>query len=220
MTVNLLQERSDIARFVRVLEEVSPDVVVTQELAPEAADVLADAYPNHHLVPSSDFTGRGVATRLDAVFDDIPMPGRMGTSATLKIGRHQIRLAGAHLLNPVLFPWWSQVAGRRRQVEALLEWVDRGTGPVVVAGDFNATPTWPAYRRITSRLTDLIVEHKRALDSRPERTWGWRPGWPRMLRIDHVFGSGVTVFDCLVTPLAGSDHFAVVVDLAVGATGP
>ena len=95
----------------------------------------------------------------------------------------------------------------------------QGPAPVVVAGDFNATPAWPAYRQVTSRLDDLVLDHKASLGAKPERTWAWRPGWPRMLRIDHVFGSGVTVFDCLVAPVAGSDHHAVVVDLGIDANG-
>jgi endonuclease/exonuclease/phosphatase (EEP) superfamily protein YafD len=37
-----------------------------------------------------------------------------------------------------------------------------------------------------------------------------------MLRIDHVFGSGVRAVGSKVIPLRGTDHAAVVVDLAVG----
>jgi endonuclease/exonuclease/phosphatase family metal-dependent hydrolase len=75
----------------------------------------------------------------------------------------------------------------------------------------NATPVWPAYRRLTSMLTDGIAE---AGASR--RTWG--PFWwsPRMLRIDHVLvSSGVRVLDAHVRTVRGSDHSAVVVDIAV-----
>jgi len=34
-----------------------------------------------------------------------------------------------------------------------------------------------------------------------------------MLRIDHVFGRGVSVASTSVAPISGSDHAAVVVDL-------
>jgi endonuclease/exonuclease/phosphatase (EEP) superfamily protein YafD len=85
--------------------------------------------------------------------------------------------------------------------------------PVVVAGDFNATPIWPVYRKVVSRLEDLVAQHAERTGSGAEPTWGWRPGWPRMLRIDHVFGRGVKADEVRVVPIVGSDHAAVVVDL-------
>ena len=71
MTVNLLHDRCDPSDFARVLIEMEPDVVVTQELGPMCADVLASRYPNHRLRPALGFLGRGIATRFDATFDDI-----------------------------------------------------------------------------------------------------------------------------------------------------
>lgn len=211
MTCNLLHDRVDTAHFAIVLAECDPDVVVTQELGPGAADVLASAYPHHQLRPALDFTGRGIATRLDVVFGDIDMPGRDGTSAVLQVDGHTVRLAGVHLLNPINFPWWVVARARARQLEGLYEWIERGEGPVVVAGDFNASPRWPAYKRTAELLTDLVLE----LNPDAERTWSWRPGWPRMLRIDHVFGSGVRGTDVVVTSVRGTDHAALVVDLDV-----
>ncbi|HZD22624.1 MAG TPA: endonuclease/exonuclease/phosphatase family protein [Acidimicrobiia bacterium] len=210
MTSNLLHERVDTAHFVRVLDQYDPDVVVIQELGPESADVLAGGYPHHRLHPARDFTGRGVATRLDVSFGDIDMPGKPAVSAILHVGGQKIRLAGIHLLNPVKFPWWVTVRSRGRQLDRLLQWIDGGDGPVVVAGDFNASPRWPAYKRMAKHLTDLIVDH----DPEPERTWAWRPGWPKLLRIDHVFGSkDLTATGVTVVNITGTDHAALVVDL-------
>lgn len=213
MTSNLLHEHADAAHFAAVLAEHDPDVVVTQELGPRCADVLASAYLHHRLRPALDFTGRGIATRLDVVFGDIDMPGRHGTSASLQVDGHTVRLAGVHLLNPLHFPWWVTARARGRQLDGLFEWMDKGEDPVVVAGDFNASPRWPAYRRTAERLTDLVLEaHPEA-----ERTWSWRPGWPRLLRIDHVFGSGVRATDISVSSIEGTDHVALIVDLeAIG----
>lgn len=216
MTTNLLHEHVDIEDLDRLLAIVEPDVVVAQELGPESADVLAKRFPSHKLEPSLDFTGRGIATRLDAHMGDIAMPGRDGTSALLDLGTRTVRLAGVHLANPVNFPWWSSVATRRDQLAGLLEWLASDDhGPVVVAGDFNASPAWPAYKRMARELTDLVARHALTTDRRPEPTWGWRPAWPRMLRIDHVFGRGVMATDVVVHRVRGTDHSAVVVDLEV-----
>lgn len=215
MSANLLHERCDVSHFSRLLEDLSPDVVVTQELGPETAKVLTASYANHRLRPSGDYTGRGIATRFEAEFGDLPMPGRIGTSAVLSVRGTTIRLAGVHLRNPVDFPWWATARDRGKQIEILLEWVDSAPGPVIIGGDFNASPAWPAYRRVASRVTDLIEEHASSMGASPKPTWGWRPGWPRMLRIDHVFGRGVRVDDCLLAPVAGSDHAAIVADVVV-----
>lgn len=216
MTTNLLHEHVDIEDLVRLLALIEPDVVVAQELGPESAEVLAATFPNHRLQPSLDFTGRGIATRLDVHLGDIAMPGRDGTSALLDLGTCTVRLAGVHLANPVNFPWWSAVASRRGQLQGLFEWLAaEDSGPVVVAGDFNASPAWPAYKRMASELTDLVARHASTTNGRPEPTWGWRPRWPRMLRIDHVFGRGVKATDVVVHRIRGTDHSAVVVDIAV-----
>lgn len=216
MTVNLLHDRCDIGHFASVLEQVDPDVIVTQELGPFCADVIASAYPNHRLKPAMGFLGRGIATRFDARFGDVDMPGRDGTSALLDVDGHTVRLVGVHLLNPIAFPWWVSVAQRRRQLEGLFGWLDEGDGhPVVAAGDFNASPRWPAYKQVAARLTDVVAERATREGLETEPTWGWRPGWPRMLRIDHVFGDGVRAVDVGVHTVVGTDHSAVMVDLEV-----
>lgn len=90
--------------------------------------------------------------------------------------------------------------------------------PTLVAGDFNASPAWPAYKRVEERVTDLVGQYAERRGQTTEPTWGWRPGWPRMLRIDHVFGVGVRATAVEVRPVRGTDHAAVIVDLEL--TGP
>lgn len=216
MTANLLMTRCDAADLTRVLDQVEPDIVVTQELAPACAEVIARRMPNHRLRPSFGFVGRGIATSFEAEFGEIDMPGRPGTSATVDVHGSLLRLAGVHLLNPIQFPWWDMVRTRGRQLEGLFEWLEEvGDQPVVVAGDFNASPRWPAYKQTISRLTDLVAERADREGERPERTWAWRPGWPRMLRIDHVFGRRVSALDVAVMPILGTDHHAVVADIEI-----
>lgn len=213
MTANLLHDRSDAAHFARMLDDLDPDIVVCQELGPFCADVVASAFPQHRLRPALGFTGRGIATRFDAAFSEIDMPGRPGTSALVDVDGVRVSLAGVHLLNPIAFPWWKSVRTRGRQLDGLFSWLKDADEPVMVAGDFNATPIWPVYRKVVSRLEDLVADHAERTGSGAEPTWGWRPGWPRMLRIDHVFGRGVDADEVRVVPIFGSDHAAVVVDL-------
>ena len=216
MTSNLLHGGADVDAYRRVLDQVEPDVVVTQELGHECADVLTSRFRNHHLHPADDFTGRGIATDLDVEFGDIPMPVRYGTSAILDVEGEPWDLAGIHLINPIEFPWWTSVRTRSEQLQALEQWRSEAEGPMLAVGDFNASPRWPAYRLMAERWSDVVAHHASDSGRRPERTWAWRPGWRRMLRIDHVFGSGVVATDAAVVPIEGSDHDAVWVDLVAG----
>lgn len=214
MTVNLLHDRCDVGDFARVLERLDPDVVVTQELGPSCAEVLVGRFDNHRLRPAHTFIGRGVATRFDARFSEIDMPGRPGTEALIDVGGTEVRLAGVHFLNPVVFPWWASVRARRAQFARLASWLSQEPDkPVVVAGDFNASPRWPIYRHSAGVLTDLVAERAERDGVKTERTWAWRPGWPRLLRIDHIFGRGMQATDVGVHAVTGTDHAAVVADL-------
>lgn len=215
MTANLLHDRGDPHALEGLLAEVKPDLLVTQELSTGCASVIADYFPHHHLTPAPGFAGRGIASCLPASFGDIRMPVRSGTWAMVAVEGRLLRLVGMHLANPIHFPWWTSLRARSRQLEALFEWVDSGDDdvPLVVAGDMNASPRWPAYRRMADRWDDLVLHGAIDNDVHPERTWAWRPGWPRLLRIDHVFGLGVGVGGAQVVPIGGSDHHAVIVDV-------
>jgi len=119
------------------------------------------------------------------------------------------------MLNPIEFPWWRSLLARRDQINELLSWaatIDQADA-VIVAGDMNATPLWPLYRRLNQKWDDLVLTLEDGSQNKPDPTWGLRPGWPRMLRIDHVFGTGIQPLATTVERLTGSDHSALLVEL-------
>jgi endonuclease/exonuclease/phosphatase family metal-dependent hydrolase len=216
MTSNLLNGRADARSFAEVLDRVSPDVVVTQEMAFDVARVLFDRYPHTALMPRLDHRGQGIASRHPGEFGAIHLPVRGGRWARLATQLGPVTVAGIHFVNPIDFPWWRSVAARGDQLEGLLEWAGGlAPGPFVLAGDFNASPAWPVYRRLADRWEDLGAAGARAVGRRPRPTWAWRPGWPRLLRIDHVLGEGLVATETRVEPVRGTDHAAVVVDLSL-----
>ena len=89
-------------------------------------------------------------------------------------------------------------------------------GTRLVAGDFNASPAWPVYRRVAGRLEDAAVLVAKERGGRPSRTWGPAPGTPRLLRIDHVFVEGVRPVDTRVVTIPGSDHSGLLVEVELG----
>lgn len=110
---------------------------------------------------------------------------------------------------------------RRVQVETLLgpDWLGdpRCRDPVLLVGDFNATPRTRAYRRLTNRLADA---HALA-SQRPQATF---PAYLPVLRIDHVFVSrSLAVLESRVVreqlARVASDHLPLVVDFAIATAG-
>ena len=217
MTANVLQDAVDTAHLGGLIDRVDPDLVFLQEMTEEAAGVLAGRFDHHFLSPSEEFEGRGVASKRAAECGSIDLPWRAGTWAKVEVEGKSLVAAGVHMSNPIQFPWWRSVRERRDQVDALLEWADRqDAGALIVAGDMNASPAWPVYQRMADRFDDLALATADEAGEKPEPTWGWRPGWPRMLRIDHVFGSGVKAIATRVEPVRGSDHHALIIDFTIG----
>lgn len=216
MTANLLAGRADNRHLAAILDQMDPDLVVTQEMGFAAANVLADRFPHHDLRPADDSGGRGVASRFEARFGEIPMPWRSGLWAQVDTGSRSFLLANVHMRNPIAFPAWRSVRIRNGQLNALFRWADEQGDrdqPFVLAGDLNATPAWPAYKRLAERWTDLVAHSAEEPGDVRAPTWAWRPGWPKVLRIDHVFGRDARVVSALVEPVRGSDHAALIVDL-------
>ncbi len=218
MTANLLGGHTDRESLAGLLDRVEPDILLAQEMGDEEAAVIAPRFLHHDLRPDTHARGRGIASRLNTTFGEIPLPWRPGLWAAVEVGPQSLLVANIHMRNPVSFPPWRSVPIRGRQVDALFEWADGAVEldkPFILAGDMNASPAWPIYKRLAGRWDDLVARSAELAGSEPVPTWAWRWGWPRMLRIDHVFGSGARVESTTVEPLRGSDHAAVVVDLVL-----
>jgi len=215
MTANLLNGKADPGHVAEILDRHRPDLCVIQEMGHDIVPVIADRYPHHDLKPASNHEGRGVASRLDAELGSAPLPWRWVAWARVTIEGRPVVVATTHIRNPIAFPWWTSVRLRGEQLDGLFAWADaRNTGDaIILAGDMNASPAWPLYRRLSGRWTDLLLELAKSSGTKPSPTWGWRPGWPRLLRIDHVFGKGARAVTTSVEPVRGSDHAALLVDV-------
>ncbi len=221
MTANLWAEHIDVAGFAEVLDRVGADVVAVQELQEEGAAVITDRYAHHGLSPHHDTLGTGIATRRPAVIVKLPMYYRSGWVARLDPAHWPelpapLEVVCVHFANPIGFPWWRSVRRRRRQLADLDRYLDGSDGPLVLVGDLNASPRWPLYRRLAARLQDGPVGTGTA-----SRTWRWQGRGRLLLRIDHALTRRVTTLAAFTVPVPGSDHQALVLDVAIDAgAGP
>jgi endonuclease/exonuclease/phosphatase (EEP) superfamily protein YafD len=140
---------------------------------------------------------RDVTTRASA--------GRELPRATVTVGGQDVRVLAAHPYPPlsVFTDLW------RASLQDLAREVEQVDVPLVVAGDLNAD-------RDHSLFRDLLATGLRdAHDSRGRglaRTW---PASTPFLHLDHVLVRELTVLDVREVTIPGSDHRAVVADLAL-----
>ncbi len=213
MSANLFNGRTRPEALADALDRVRPHVVACQELAPNAAEVIADRYPHGVLDPRDDHWGGGIACLREVEISQVPLTARDGWSARLddavwpEIDR-SLAITSFHFSNPVDRPIRTSLAERRGQVRDALSHAASQDVPHLIVGDFNSTPIWPAYRRLTEHVEDGVVA-----SGNRQRTWG--PWWwfPRVLRIDHAFVRGVRVESTQLIRIKGMDHSALVVDV-------
>jgi endonuclease/exonuclease/phosphatase family metal-dependent hydrolase len=223
VTANLCNGRADPAAFARLVEGLQADVVAVQELVPAQAEALRRVLPYGTLEPAVDYQGMGIALRHPARVARLPLPRRDAFVAelagpgwsTAEGDEIPVEIVNAHILAPHLQPFWRTVAHRRGQLRALEAYLDAAPRrPRALVGDLNATPRWPVYRRLVRRFTDAALLAAAQDGGRVGRTWGPWPGAPRLFRIDHVLVTGLAVAAAQVVTIPGSDHSALVVDVA------
>lgn len=217
VVANLYVLNPDPRRAGEALRALRPDVLVVPEL--NAAGLAG--LTRSGLLDDLPFTVTEGATRDETVglFSRLPLRdvstrrvgGRALPRATVDVGGTAVRLLAVHPLPPIsVFEglWRAALDDLRREAAAL-------ELPAVLAGDFNADRDHARFRRLldTGGLRDAHDERGRGL----ARTY---PARLPLVQLDHVLvrdgqGGRVAVRDVDEADVPGSDHLAVVADLAV-----
>ncbi|MBO6576787.1 MAG: endonuclease/exonuclease/phosphatase family protein [Rhodothermales bacterium] len=214
LTANLFSDRTDPAAFVEVLISNEVDVACVQELGASLADPIASVLPHGGLFPNEATRGLGIATRHPVEIASVPIPKRPGVSALLDPAHwpglpRPMEVINWHVMGPHTWPYFPNPNTRRAHLRQLDEWMwQHPQMPRAVLGDYNASPIWPFYRAMRSRLEDAVL----LSGDPPPRTWP-ALGLGGLIRIDHCFVSGLTCTRARRVELPGSDHFGLLVDL-------
>jgi endonuclease/exonuclease/phosphatase (EEP) superfamily protein YafD len=218
LTFNVYQGRADVLALAGAMSAYRPDVVVLPEGNEDFEQSLEP------LVRPLGYHVPGRRTRDQQVDDDIavlvsPRLGRVTATAPRLDTRFQwLQLDGGGLGDVGVVavhatsPKPSSVPAWAEDLAALRRWCAPGGGPIVVAGDLNATLDHAPLRADSSGCVDAAAATGRGL----QPTWPTRwPGWLGV-QIDHVFTSGgVAARTVSVLDLPGSDHRALLAELAV-----
>lgn len=208
-SANVFFRNRDAGPLLRWLDEKRPDLIVILEFTPAFADGLQalQGYPYREFLAQSDAFGIGILSRhplaqVRVTRDDDGIPL---VEMRVRWGDRTIGLAALHPMPPQT-PRFHAL--RNGKLASLTPAAGPDTVPTIVAGDFNATPWSDAFDGLARR------GWRRATGLGPTWPAAWR-GWMG-IPIDHVVVTrDWRVVRSEVGPNVGSDHFPVLVRLAL-----
>ncbi len=217
---NVYAANPDAGGIASEIAAAGPDLVFLQEATPRLVGAIDDTgaleeLPHRIAVGRDDPFGTLVASRWPLAdqgvikLDGLPVAIR----ATIDTGDGPIRLYALHVVAPFgARERWS------RQLEQIAGAVRQEVGPVLVAGDFNATWSHRAFRRLLDAgLTDAAAARGRPFQMTWDRS---RRLVPPLARIDHVLTTPALAVVAIRTGTGrGSDHRPIVADI-VRTAGP
>ncbi|MEW2559255.1 endonuclease/exonuclease/phosphatase family protein [Streptomyces griseorubiginosus] len=204
--------------LVAAVRRKEPDVVFVEECEYRCSAALrrtlAGQYPYRRSVEGAGSTGSVILSRFPlraapAVPATMGMPG-----AVADVHGHAVRLQLAHPMPPLP----GQLGAWRRELGALRDFAAaRGTGPTVLAGDFNASQDHAAFRAL---LDTGLRDAARLAGSGRTPTWPARTAPVIGAQIDHVLVSAAfSARDARFLDLADTDHRALLVDITLHGPG-
>lgn len=213
MLLNVNTRLGDAEKVKLTIKKYDPDIIVIEEInAKWIHDLgwISNSYPHSCIHSREDNFGIGLFSKhplgnSEIVYiGDIMVPSIV---ATVDIGSNKLNLIATHPLPP-LGATYSQL--RNKQLEKLPNHI-RSSLPLILLGDLNVTP-WNYHFKKLLKRTGLI-------DSSKGR--GFQPTWPNFnpflrIPIDQCLHSrDVAVLNKWIGRDVGSDHYPVIVDLAV-----
>ncbi len=221
--LNTLARNEEKARVVEFIRESNADFVFLTEVTRPLLELIeeGDAIPYEILVRTSSSFGVLGLVRTSTRATDPSIEGHVtnlgetrlpGVVIEARLGGQPFEILAFQTSSPGRA---SKADGRDSQLAGAAEWVAGREVPVLLIGDFNATPWTPALSELI-RTADLT-------DSAGGRgfTGSWPAGWgPFKIPIDHALHSeGITTIARTRGTSAGSDHLSLVVTLALAESG-
>jgi endonuclease/exonuclease/phosphatase (EEP) superfamily protein YafD len=219
VSANLRYGRSDPVAVVRLAVQHA-DILAVQELTPELADGLSaagigDTFPYRVLRARDGPAGVGIWSRnpmrrgrdyeefwLGLITAHVRIPGSDGEAT----------IVAAHMSAP----WPDPIRGWRADLtklgEALQEIGGATDGPVILAGDLNATPDHLEFRRL---LRDGYRDAAEQAGAGLTRTHPADIVIPPVFAVDHILTRGCTATSVRTLSVTDSDHRALVATVVV-----
>ncbi len=213
-SANIYKDNWDFSALTLDIQKINPEIVSLLEVSIDQFELLQplkQSYPYSFQTISKDVLGVVLLSKFplnDYKVTRLSEYGNLLMEARVTINQKSVKFYGFHAQRPR----FGNFKKRSSQFLRLARQINEESLPVIVAGDFNATPFSPLFRELLS-ITKLIDT---------KEGFGWQPSWPTFfpplwIPIDHV----------LVTPdiqihmrntgsYIGSDHYPVITELSLG----
>lgn len=220
LSANLRYGRAEAEPVVRYAEE-SADIVALQELTPAALARLEAAgldrmFPYRALRAMGEPGGVGIWSRY-------PITGvRIDDGFWLGMLAVGVQIPGAATATTVMTvhlsaPWPDPLQGWRddlaRLADTLLKAAQASSGPVLLAGDLNATPDMREFRRL---LRQGYQDAGAQAGAGVVRTHPADIVAPPVFAVDHILTRGYVATSVRTLQVPGSDHRALLAQLFAG----
>ena len=216
MQLNLDQGRADLGELADTVAREEVDVLTVTEVTPAAwgrleASPIAAALPYSVAYPAVAGNGGAVLSRYP-ISDQRRLDGFWLPNLRVVVevpGRRPIAVYGIHVMPP-----YPDTADQwRRELEELSTVLSAETGPVIAAGDFNATYDHRQYRQlmVTSEGRPAMTDAAEGTGAGMVRTYPADKWFPPLLAIDRVLSRGgpePVSFASFEVP--GTDHYGVI----------
>lgn len=221
LTANLLVGRADAEELVAAARTHDADVLMVQELTPDAVTRLRAAgldtvLPFNFLAAEPDGSGLGIWSRRalrDPTRSREISNGYLSARLDLGDGSRGPLLVCVHVAGPYPWDaadWWEDM----RALRTLFASAVRAAGPpgVIVGGDFNATWDSAAFRDL---LGGGLRDAAEQTGHPASFTYPADKRYPPFIAIDHVLTAGVRARSLSTFRIPGSDHRGVAVRLSL-----
>jgi len=220
LSANLRYGRAEAEPVVRYAEE-SADIVALQELTPAALARLEAAgldrmFPHRALREMDEPGGVGIWSRYpitDVRIDDGFWLGMLAVGVQIPGAGAATTVMTVHLSAP----WPDPLQGWRddltRLADTLLKAARASSGPVLLAGDLNATPDMREFRRL---LRQGYQDAGAQAGAGVVRTHPADIVAPPVFAVDHILTRGYVATSVRTLQVPGSDHRALLAQLVAG----
>ena len=214
MTLNMRYGEAD-ARSLTETATADADVLMLQELTPEAVERLSEAgmdqaFPFHALDARPHSAGVGIYSRL-------PLTGITRVPGfNLAMVRARVRVPGTVRDTSLLTvhldaPWPRPIAGWHHDYSRFPDTLNdlaaqASSAPIVVGGDFNATIDMLPFREL---LTNGYRDAAEQAGAGRELTFPADRKYPPLMGIDHFLTRDCDTLSTRTVKVPGSDHMAV-----------
>lgn len=210
MAFNVWKDNEELDQLIHYIKDHNPDVVGLTEVTPtldQKLQKLRDLYPYAHSKPEEGRFGLALLSKFPFKTQEQSWPTRFHEPVIIVEMEDLKRKAPIHIFlfhpRPPINETFSK--SRDRDIQTLSHWIqEKGEDPLIILGDFNATP-W------SSALHTLINTHNLQGAGSLLRAGTW-PSFMGFLGIpiDHILSKNwLHNSDSHVGPDLGSDHLPI-----------